>query len=102
MTMKTLQTVIKKGCINDVRESEDGLFIRIELKSCELSLDEKNTLIAINLEQSPVGMDVFAKLYKEGIVKKVGRSATGNWCLEVAKSDLSVEELNEFGLGQLD
>lgn len=94
--MKTLQTVIKKGCINDVRESEDGLLIWIELKSCVLSLDEQNTIIDINLEQNPVGMDVFAKLYKEGIVKKVGRSATGNWCLEVAKSDLSNIDLSEL------
>lgn len=92
--MSTLQTIIRKNCINDVQK--DSQLLWIELRSCELSSSEQNTLTAINLEQNPVGLDVFAKLYKEGIVKKVGRSATGNWCLEVTKSDLSVEELNEL------
>ena len=96
MTMKTLQTIIKKGYINDLTESADGQLLWIDLKSCELSSSEQDTLISINLNEHPRNMDVFACLFREGVVKEVGRSATGNWRLKVVKSRLSAEELNEL------
>ncbi|MBQ6305085.1 MAG: hypothetical protein IJK78_00810 [Bacteroidales bacterium] len=94
--MSALQTIIEKGYINDVIELEDNPLIRIELKSSELSSDEQNTLISINLEHNPVGLDVFVYLYKEGIVNNVCRFATGNWCLEIDKTELSDDDLSEL------
>lgn len=94
--MSALQTIIRKGCINDVQETEDGQFLLIELSYCELTSLEIETLASIGLDQQPLGSDVFACLYREGVVSKVGRSSTGNWCAVIVKSLISEEELTEL------
>ena len=94
--MGALQTILEKGYINDVTESDDKQLLWIELKSYELSSSEYDTLVSINTGEISIGEDLIAELYKAGIFNKVGRSTAGNWCIEVNKSDLSNEELNEL------
>ena len=88
--------IIRKDCINDVQETEDGQFLWIELRSCELSSSEQKILASISHDQQPTGSDVFVSLYREGIVDEVGRSSTGNWCIKIDKSQISKEDLAEL------
>jgi len=94
--MSNLQTIIEKGYINDVIKTEDENLLQIELKSNKLSSVEKDTLALINLGQPFNSSDIFARLYQEGVVSKVGRSSTGNWCAVIVKSLISKGELIEL------